>query len=85
MTPAGKGVTGGVNSAPVQAGEVFASIIGGVIIGTVGYRWLAAFLVWRVVSVDAGNAMEIVMDSPVAADARPDPTDQPAIGNRQNL
>lgn len=93
VTPAGKGATGGVNSATVQAGGVFASIIGGVIIGTVGYRWLgpilgwsgllAAFLVWRAVSVDAGNAVEIVMGSPIAADARSDPTDQSAIGSRQ--
>jgi DHA1 family bicyclomycin/chloramphenicol resistance-like MFS transporter len=80
VTPAGKGATGGLNSATVQAGGVFASIVGGVIIGTLGYRWLgpllgwsgllAAYLVWRAVSVDAGSAMEIATESPVAADAR---------------
>jgi predicted MFS family arabinose efflux permease len=69
VTPAGKGATGGVNSATVQAGGVFASIIGGVIIGTLGYRWLgpllgwsgllAAFLVWRAVGVNAARDVEI--------------------------
>ncbi|MCA1669088.1 MAG: hypothetical protein LC793_17175, partial [Thermomicrobia bacterium] len=69
VTPAGKGATGGVNSATVQAGGVFASIIGGVIIGALGYRrlgpllgWsglLAAFLVWRAVAVNAGREVEI--------------------------
>lgn len=80
VTPAGKGATGGLNSATVQAGGVLAAIVGGLIIGTLGYRWLgpllgwsgllAAYLVWRAVAVDAGTAMEVAMESPVAADAR---------------
>jgi DHA1 family bicyclomycin/chloramphenicol resistance-like MFS transporter len=82
VTPAGKGATGGVNSATVQAGGVFASIIGGVIIGTLGYRWLgpilgwsgllAAYLVWRAVSVTAGTDNDVDAEADIAVASSPD-------------
>jgi MFS transporter, DHA1 family, multidrug resistance protein len=81
-TPAGKGATGGVNSATVQAGGVFASIMGGIIIGSLGYRWLgpilgpggllAAYLVWRAVSVNAAREVEIESGGAITVETRPD-------------
>ena len=75
-TPAGKGATGGVNSATVQAGGTAAAIIGGVIIGSLGYRWLgpilgpsgllAALLVWQAVSVNAGRETEMSVSGATA-------------------
>ncbi len=69
VTPAGKGATGGVNSATVQIGGVFAAIVGGVIIGGLGYRWLgpilgwggllAAYIVWRAVPAEDGRETEL--------------------------
>lgn len=82
VTPAGKGATGGVNSATVQAGGVFAAIAGGVIIGSLGYRWLgpilgpsgllAAYLVLRAVPVDAGQEIEVESGGIITVEARPD-------------
>ena len=81
VTPAGKGATGGLNRATVQAGGVFASDRRRddhrqprlpLARTDPGAKRSArrAYLVWRAVSVDAGNAMEIEMESPAAADAR---------------
>ena len=85
VTPAGKGATGGVNSATVQAGGVFAAIVGGVIIASLGYRWLgpllggsgllAAYFVWSAVSVEGGREAEVQAGSFPTVEMRR--TDQP--------
>jgi len=66
----------------VQAGGVFAAITGGLIIGSLGYRWLgpilgpggllAAYLVVRAVPVDAGQEVEVESGSVITVEARPD-------------
>lgn len=89
VTPAGRGATMGMNTATVQAGGVFASIIGGLIIGGLGFRWLgpilgwsgllSAYLVWRAVSVDAGRELDVESDRVITAAPHPDrPTEATA-------
>ncbi len=90
VTPAGRGATTGVNTATVQAGGVFASVIGGVIIGGLGFRWLgpilggsgllAAYLVWRSVPVSAGSEIAVEMEGLVAVESHTDITTATVAG-----
>lgn len=82
VTPAGRGATTGLNTATVQAGGVVASIVGGLIIGGLGFRWLgpilgwsglvASFWVWRAVAVNAGRDSMIETEGIATLESRPE-------------
>ncbi len=75
VTPAHRrGATTGLNASAVQVGGVFASVLGGIIIGTLGYRWLGPLLGW----CSLAAALWIRRDVPEDAAS-------PLVGGRQSV